>query len=62
MPQLNGHRRGDLYVHLKVVVPRKLSAEQREAIEQAAQAEGDFVETEHGGFFDRLKRALGGED
>jgi molecular chaperone DnaJ len=62
MPQVNGHRRGDLYAHLKVVVPRKLSPEQRAAIEQAAGDEEDLAGTEQGGFFDRLKRALGGED
>ena len=61
MPQLNGHRRGDLLVHLKVLVPRKLSAEQRAAVERAAELQPEPAEGDGGGFFERVKRALGGE-
>jgi len=32
-PDVNGHRRGDLYVHVQVEVPRKLTKEQRRLFE-----------------------------
>lgn len=63
MPQLESKRRGDLRVHLKVVVPRRLSDEQRRLIAEVAAAGGDGLEQEpQRGLFDRLKRALGGDD
>jgi molecular chaperone DnaJ len=34
VPQLNSRTRGDLFVHLDVQVPRKLSKEQRKLFEQ----------------------------
>lgn len=62
MPALTGSRRGDLYVRLDVAVPRKLTAEQRKALEELdrqvgpdAYAAGD---DEDEGFFRRLKSAL----
>jgi molecular chaperone DnaJ len=62
MPQLDSGRRGDLHVHFSVVVPRRLKAEQRRLLEQAAElADGD-EEQLPAGFFDRLKRALGSDD
>jgi molecular chaperone DnaJ len=63
MPHLDSNRRGDLYVHLKVVVPRRLTADQRRLIGDAAAAGGDGLDQEpQRGFFDRVKRALGGDD
>jgi molecular chaperone DnaJ len=63
MPQLESKRRGDLHVHLKVVVPRRLSDEQRRLIAEVAAAGGDGLDQEpQRGLFDRLKRALGGDD
>lgn len=59
MPQLDSSRRGDLYVHLRVVVPKRLSAEQRRLISEAANLSEDAGEDTTGGLFDRLKRALG---
>ena len=32
MPHMNGHGRGDLYVRLKLVVPKRLTAEQKELL------------------------------
>ncbi len=40
VPHLNGSGRGDLFAHVKVVVPRKLSAKQRALFEQLAGLEG----------------------
>lgn len=60
VPDVDSRRRGDLHVHLKVVVPRKLSEEQRELIGDAAKLAG---ETELGsgseGLFERFERWLG---
>jgi molecular chaperone DnaJ len=63
MPQLESKRRGDLHVHLKVVVPRRLTDEQRRLIAEVSAAGGDGLDQEpQRGLFDRLKRALGGDD
>jgi len=61
MPQVNSNRRGDLYVHFNVVVPRRLTSEQRQLITEAAGHGDGLDQDDHGGLFDRLKRALGGE-
>jgi molecular chaperone DnaJ len=61
MPHVNGRRRGDLYVHLRVVVPSKLTGEQRKLIEEVAELGGGLEPEEDSGFFERLKRAFGGE-
>jgi len=58
MPQIEGHRRGDLHVHLMVVVPRKTSPEQRRLLEEAARLGGETPEP-HVGLFEGLKRRLG---
>jgi molecular chaperone DnaJ len=63
MPSLQGGRRrrrggrGDLFVHVQVVVPERLNAEQREALEAFAEAGGEEVEVEEG-FFERLRNSL----
>jgi len=61
MPHVNGRRRGDLYVHLRVVVPKKISHEQRRLIEEVAELGGGLEPESDGGFFDRLRRAFGGD-
>lgn len=51
MPRLSGRGSGDLYVTLKVTVPKKLSAEQKQLLKRF-----DELEEEKGkGFFSRLK-------
>jgi molecular chaperone DnaJ len=50
--------RGDLHVFVRVVVPPKLSKEQRKALEDYADASGEEV-WERGGLRDRLRDALG---
>jgi len=62
MPHVNGRRRGDLHVHLRVVVPRKLNSEQRRLLEEVAERGGGLEPEDDRGFFDRLKRAFGGGD
>ncbi len=61
MPNLNGRRRGDLHVHLKVVVPQKLSTEQRQLVEEVARLGGGFEPEDQRSLFERLKRAFAGE-
>ena len=62
MPHVNGRRRGDLYVHLSVVIPKRMSAEQRRLIEEAADLGGGLEPEMDRGFFDRVKRAFGGSE
>jgi molecular chaperone DnaJ len=62
MPEVGGHRRGSLFVHFKVLVPRKLSSEQRQLLEKAAQLGGESdVETQVS-LLERLKRVLGTDE
>lgn len=61
LPRVDGGRAGDLFVHFQVVVPRKLSAEQRRLVEQAARDGEPVVDGEQGGLLERIKRALAGE-
>ncbi|MEF8812203.1 MAG: molecular chaperone DnaJ [Halovenus sp.] len=58
MPKLRSRRRqGDLYVQVQVVTPENLNAEQREALEQFAEAGGENIEVGQG-FFDRLRNSF----
>jgi molecular chaperone DnaJ len=59
MPHLNGSGRGDLIVHVAVVVPKKLSKRQRELMEQLADEFGD-QHSEHKTPMQKLKDWLGG--
>lgn len=60
MPVLQGRGRGDLVVHLQVETPTKLSARQRELLEEFRALETGEECPESSGFFDLLKRAVGG--
>jgi molecular chaperone DnaJ len=62
MPEVNSHRRGDLHLHVRVTVPKRLSSEQRQLIESAARLGGEEDVEPSVGLFERLKRALGTED
>jgi molecular chaperone DnaJ len=57
MPRLRRRGRGDLYVQVQVVTPEDLNAEQREALEQFAEAGGEEIEVTDG-FFDRIKNSF----
>ena len=55
VPMLRGLGRGDFVVILNVVVPRKLSKVQREALEKFAEVfEEDYSKDHHKGFFQRV--------
>jgi molecular chaperone DnaJ len=51
LPRSSGHGKGDQFVRVKIMVPDRLTQEQRELLERFAQAEGSGK-----GFFDRFKK------
>ncbi|ELZ20936.1 molecular chaperone DnaJ [Natrinema limicola] len=57
MPRLRGRGHGDLYVKVQVVTPESLNEDQREALEEFAEAGGDEIEIKEG-FFEKIKRAF----
>ena len=64
--KLRGNGRGDLFVHVEVVIPTKLSEKEAELLRSFAALRGDkedvSVQNVQGGetgFFSRLKEALG---
>ncbi|MGB9963391.1 molecular chaperone DnaJ [Halobacterium hubeiense] len=57
MPRLRGRGSGDLYVTVQVVTPESLNEEQREALEQFAEAGGEEIDVEQG-FFEKLKSSF----
>lgn len=60
LPDINSGRRGDQHVVVRVVVPTRMTAEQRRLLEKFAQAGGDKLGDGERKFHDRLKEALGG--
>jgi molecular chaperone DnaJ len=59
MPALRGRRHGDLRVVVNVVIPRHLSREQRELLEQLAGTLRDHHLHSDEGVFGKLRRAFG---
>ena len=59
MPRLNSSNRGDLYVHIAVDVPKKLSVRQRELLEEFAKESGEST-AEHKSTVQKLKDWLHG--
>jgi molecular chaperone DnaJ len=57
MPSVRGAVRGDLIVTVHVIVPTKLSKQQRDLLEEFAAAGGDRIEDAKS-FFDRVKDAF----
>ncbi len=55
VPHLNGSGRGDLYVHLDVRVPSKLTREQRKLMEQLRELLPAENEPQEKGIFDKVK-------
>jgi molecular chaperone DnaJ len=61
LPQLRGRRTGDLHVVVNVLLPDKLSDEQRELLQRFKEsANGDTYPAQKGqeGFFDRIRQAF----
>lgn len=60
VPRLQGHGRGDLYLHLRVAVPKSLTVEQRELVTQLRRSlDGEVAEGEEEGF---LSKVFGGTE
>ncbi len=57
MPSVDGHGKGDLHVRANVVVPRDLTAEQREALIKFAELRGENLDGDRG-FFEKLKDSI----
>jgi molecular chaperone DnaJ len=60
LPPLQRGRTGDLHVHVNVVIPRKLSREQRDLLERLADSLTDGNLNTGEGMLAKLKRALSG--
>jgi molecular chaperone DnaJ len=56
MPRLEGRGRGDVVAHLKLVVPKTLSAEEEQHLRAYASSGGQRVSPEKSGFFKRKKK------
>ena len=61
VPQLNGHRRGDLIVPVKLEVPTSLDARQRKLVDELARTmeKPGYDSAKDKGIFDKIKDAFG---
>lgn len=59
VPDLRGSGRGDQLVRVVVETPRKLTARQRELLEEFARSSGEEVNPLTKGFFDKVKEMFG---
>lgn len=55
LPDMQGGGRGDLLVRTRIVVPTKLSDRQKELLEEYARLDGDEVDGEPAGIFEKVK-------
>ena len=58
MPILRRNSKGNLYVTAKVVVPQKLSEEQKRLLKEFAEISGEEIHNYEKGFFDKFKEAI----
>jgi molecular chaperone DnaJ len=56
MKHLESDRKGDLYVHVQIAVPTRLTAEQREKLQEFSAALGDNHSPMHETFLERAKK------
>jgi len=56
MPRIDGRGRGDIIAHLKLIVPSAMSAEEEAHLRKYAEAGGQRVSPDRGGFFKRKKK------
>jgi len=62
VPSLRGFAKGDQLVKIKVEVPKRMNANQKNILKEFAKASGvDISGQEDKGFFDRVKDTLGGK-
>jgi molecular chaperone DnaJ len=55
VPDVNGRGRGDLYIHVQVRIPKKLSREQKKLFEQLAELLPADNEPDKRGLFEKVK-------
>jgi molecular chaperone DnaJ len=60
LPGLGGHESGDQLVRVFVVIPSKLTVEERKLYEELARATGEEPPKLQKGFFERMREAFGG--
>lgn len=58
MQELRWSGKGNLYVTMKVIVPRKLNNKQKALLREFAEISGDSIKHEDKGFFDKVKDAI----
>lgn len=58
MKSVRYNNRGNLYVKIKVVVPKKLNSKQKELLNEFAEVSGDEIKHVEKGLFDRVKDAM----
>ena len=56
---INGYGRGDEYIKIKVVIPKKLNTEQKELLIKFANVSGEEINPEHKGFLKKVRDAFG---
>ncbi len=56
---LNGYGRGDLYISVKIAIPRNLSDKQKELLFKFAEASGEEINPEQKGFLKKVRDAFG---
>jgi len=61
LPNLRTGRRGDMIVQIMIEIPKKLTARQRELLEEFAETEDHEVMPHSSGFWDKIKSYLSGE-
>ena len=58
MPYMRRAGKGNLYVNITVVVPQKLSKEQKKLLIQFGEISGDEIKVYKNGIFDKVKDAI----
>ena len=58
MNSVRHNGRGNMYVTIKVVVPKKLNSKQKDLLKEFAEISGDEIKQVKRGLFDRVKDAM----
>jgi molecular chaperone DnaJ len=58
MPHLRWNGKGNLYVRVKIITPKKLSPKQKELLTEFAEISGQEIYAEDKGFFEKVKEVI----
>lgn len=58
MPHLRWNGKGNLYVKVKIITPKKLNPKQKELLTEFAEISGEEIYSEDKGFFDKVKDVI----